>query len=102
MQTAKCDKKGRLLLRPALRRRCGDQSFIVEAPRKVILLPVPSDPVKDLQELGRSLEGLSVEDLKRRIDEQAYKEVDETLNRLDMKRIPLEGQPDLIPAGSRH
>jgi hypothetical protein len=31
--------------------------------------------VKDLQELGRSLRGLSVEDLKRRIDEEAQREV---------------------------
>ena len=95
MQTSKCDRKGRLLLRPALRRRYGDQFFIVEAPREVILLPVPSDPVKDLQRLGRKLEGYTIEELKKVIDEQADKEIDETLDRLGLRRIPLEGQQDL-------
>jgi hypothetical protein len=75
MQTAQCDKKGRLLLRPALRRRYGDQFLIVEVPRKVILLPIRRDPVKDLREWGKKLEHLSLGEIKRIIDKQAMEEV---------------------------
>ena len=63
------------MLRPALRRRYGDEFFVVEAPRKVILLPVPSDPVKDFRELGRALKGYSIAELKNKIRQQAMDEV---------------------------
>ena len=75
MITAECDEKGRIQLSPEVRQRYGRKFFLVEAPRELVLLPVAEDPVKDLQEIGRSLRGLSVEDLKRRIDEQAEREV---------------------------
>jgi hypothetical protein len=39
------------------------------------LVEVPGELVQDLQEIGRSLRGLSVGDLKRRIDEQAQRKV---------------------------
>jgi hypothetical protein len=74
MRTSKCDRKGRLLLRPALRRRFGDEFFVVEAPRKINLLPVPRDPVKDLRELGRALKGYSIAELKETIRQQAMEE----------------------------
>jgi hypothetical protein len=75
MIIAECDEEGRIQLGPELRQRYGRRFFIVEAPGELVLLPVAEDPVKDLQELGRSLRGLSVEDLKRRIDEEAQREV---------------------------
>jgi hypothetical protein len=75
MITAECDEEGRFRLGPELRQRYGRRFFVVEAPGELVLLPVAEDPVKDLQEIGRSLRGLSVEDLKRRIDEQAQREV---------------------------
>ena len=75
MQTVQCDEKGRLQLRPALRRRYGDQFWVVEAPRNVILLPVPADPVRDLREWGKPLQHLSIEEIKRIIDQRAIKEV---------------------------
>ena len=75
MQKSKCDKKGRLLLKPALRRRYGGEFFVVEMPREVVLLPVPRDPVKDLREWGRPLRHMSMEEIKRAIQEQAEKEV---------------------------
>ena len=90
MITAECDEEGRIQLGPQVRQRYGRRFFVLEAPGELVLLPVAEDPVKDLQEIGRSLRGLSVEDLKRRIDEQADKEVEETLNRLGMRRIALE------------
>ena len=74
MMTAECDEEGRIQLGPQVRQRYGRRFFVLEAPGELVLLPVAEDPVKDLQEIGRSLRGLSVEDLKRRIDEQAQRE----------------------------
>jgi len=65
-----------------------------------VLLPVPDDPVKDLREWGKPLQGMSLAEIKQAIHEQADKEVGETLDRLGMKRTPREGQQDLTPAGS--
>jgi len=70
-----CDKKGRIRLSQAIRSKYGEEFIVVEMPGELVLLPVPDDPVNDLQEIGRSLRGLSVEDLKRRIDEEAQREV---------------------------
>jgi len=75
MITAECDEEGRIQLEPDVQQRYGRKFFVVEAPGELVLLPVADDVVKDLQEIGRSLRGLSVEDLKRRIDEQAQRDV---------------------------
>lgn len=63
------------MLKPALRRRYGDEFFVIETSREVVLLPVPVDPVKDLRELGKKIKGYTIDDLKRKIQEQAEEEV---------------------------
>ncbi|HSA30103.1 MAG TPA: AbrB family transcriptional regulator [Phycisphaerae bacterium] len=75
MMTAQCDKKGRLQLSSEVRRRYGERFFIVEAPGELVLLPVPDDPVKDLRQWGKPLQGMSMEEIKQAIQEQAEKEV---------------------------
>ena len=75
MITAECDKEGRLQLGPDLRQRYGRKFFVVEAPGELVLLPVAEDPVKDLQKLGRKLEGYTIGELKERIHQQAMDEV---------------------------
>ena len=87
MQMAQCDKKGRLQLRQAVRSRYGEKFLVLEGDRELVLRPIPRDPLQDLREWGKPLQHLSIEDIKRHIDEQADKEVDETLNRLGMKRM---------------
>lgn len=47
----------------------------------------------------KPLQHLSMEDLKRHIDEQADKEVEETLNRLGLKRIAPEREPEHSDTG---
>lgn len=90
MQTVKCDEKGRLQLSQAVRSRYGEKFLVLEGQRELVLRPIPRDPLQDLREWGKPLQHLSIEDLKRHIDEQADKEVEETLNRLGMRRMPLE------------
>ncbi len=49
--------------------------MIVEAPDGVLLLPVPEDPVRDLEELGEPIRGMSLEAVKQRIRRRARVEV---------------------------
>ena len=75
MITAECDEKGRIQLGPELRQRYGRRFFVVEAPGELVLLPVAEEPVKDLQKLGRKLNGYTIGELKERIHQQAMDEV---------------------------
>ncbi len=75
MQISKCDEKGRIYLKQEVRSRYGDRFVVLEVRGELILLPVPKDPVKDLEELGKALKGKSMEELKASIAERARKEV---------------------------
>ena len=70
-----CDKKGRIRLSQAVRSKYGEKFVIVEMPGKLVLLPVPDDAVKDLEEWGKPLQHLSLEEIKRIIDKRAMEEV---------------------------
>jgi hypothetical protein len=102
MHMTQCDKKGRLQISQAVRSRYGDKFLILEGDREVILRPIPRDPLQDLREWGRPLQHLSIEELKRHIDEQADKEVEETLNRLGMKRVALEQEHSRVVPVDEH
>ena len=74
MQITRCDKKGRLYLKESVRSRYGSEFVVVETPREVVLIPVPEDPVKDLEELGKPLAKYSLKALRKRILERAREE----------------------------
>ena len=67
MQTAKCDRKGRLYLRESIRSRLGVEFPMVETSSGLLLLSVPDDPAADLAELGEKLAHLSMKDFKGRL-----------------------------------
>ena len=75
-QSTKCDEKGRLYLKRSWRQRVGEEFFVVVAPRKIILLPVPEDPVADLAEIGKALPKKSTRELRSEIRKQAEHEVE--------------------------
>ena len=75
MRISKCDSKGRLYLKEALRSRYGDKFIVVETGDAVTLRPVPDDPVADLQLLGKALKSNSIKTIKKRILTRARKEV---------------------------
>ena len=75
MMEITCDRKGRIYLEESIRARYGKKFIVVEAPGELVLLPVPDDPVKDLREWGKPLRGMSMEEIKQAIQEQAEKEV---------------------------
>ena len=76
MGIEECDDRGRLLLRKDIREAYGDKFYVVKAPKEVILIPVPKDPIKDLAELGKAsgLDKYSVKQLKKMAREDAEKE----------------------------
>ena len=75
MITAECDEEGRIQLGPEVRQRYGRKFLVVEAPGERVLLPVPDDVVKSLEEWGKPLQHLSLEEIKRIIDKRAMEEV---------------------------
>ncbi|MCF2136838.1 MAG: AbrB family transcriptional regulator [Candidatus Thorarchaeota archaeon] len=68
------DERGRVCIPKAMREKTGNTFFIVETQRGILLVPVPSDPVKQLAEIGRKIPELSIEELRRAIAEQAQVE----------------------------
>ena len=74
MQTAKCDRKGRLYLRESIRSRHGVEFAIVETSGGLLLLPIPDDPAADLAKLGEKLADLSLQDIKKRLRKRALAE----------------------------
>ena len=70
-----CDKKGRIRLSQAVCSKYGEEFIIVEMPGELVLLPAHDDAVKSLEEWGKPLQDLSLEEIKRIIDKRAMQEV---------------------------
>jgi bifunctional DNA-binding transcriptional regulator/antitoxin component of YhaV-PrlF toxin-antitoxin module len=68
-----CDDRGRIVLPREMRKALGTKYIAVQAPGKILLYPVPKDPVKDLQEMGRAagLHKFTLAQLKKGILEEA-------------------------------
>lgn len=69
-----CDKKGRIYLKEEVRDRYGRKFYLIEGLNEVILLPIPQDPLKDLQELGKNLPDISIKEMRRRAQEKGRRE----------------------------
>lgn len=58
------DDRGRIYLPKKIREKFGDEYRIVELPNRVVLLPLPDDPLESLHEaVGDAFEGKSREEL---------------------------------------
>ncbi|MEW5955728.1 MAG: hypothetical protein AB1626_04310 [Candidatus Micrarchaeota archaeon] len=77
------DEKARVCVSKEIVREYGDKFLVVKAPKEILLLPVPKDAVKELQQLGRKagLAGISAEKIKRLVGEEALKEAGKALGR---------------------
>jgi DNA-binding transcriptional regulator/RsmH inhibitor MraZ len=61
-----CDDRGRILLPKDVRNAYGEEFVLVKAPNEIVLIPVPKDPLKTLQEEGKKLpKDVSVAELKK-------------------------------------
>lgn len=76
LETSECDEKGRLVLPREIRDEFGTRFVVIKVLGKVVLLPVPKDPVKRLGELGRKagINRYSLKQLKCMIREEALKQ----------------------------
>jgi bifunctional DNA-binding transcriptional regulator/antitoxin component of YhaV-PrlF toxin-antitoxin module len=74
--TVVMDKQGRLYLPKRIKKEMGRKFYIVKTPDRIILIPVPKDPVKALAELGRKagINKYSMKQIKKMIEEEAEKE----------------------------
>lgn len=81
MEVSKCDSKGRLFLDSSVRSRYGERFFVVELPSEILLLPVPADPIPDLEEIGEAMADKSIHEIKKMIRRAAKEEALSDLRR---------------------
>lgn len=72
---AKCDSKGRVYLKEEIRAKYGREFLILQAPKEIILLPVPENPLKDLEALGKMIPARSLHEIKKKIRSRAMQDV---------------------------
>jgi DNA-binding transcriptional regulator/RsmH inhibitor MraZ len=73
--TVVMDKQGRIYLPKHLKANIGRKFFAVKINKDIMLVPVPPDPVKELERIGRGLPKKSVRRLRKEILEEASKVV---------------------------
>ena len=77
------DDKGRLVIEKEIREKYGKKFELFEALGEIVLIPVPDDPVKSMEDEGKKLpKKMSVADLKVKAREIALKEAMGNFNRL--------------------
>jgi bifunctional DNA-binding transcriptional regulator/antitoxin component of YhaV-PrlF toxin-antitoxin module len=76
--TVTTDERGRLYLPKELRERYGQTYHVLEYEDHIELIPVSDDPLKSLREnVGRAIEGQSIEELREAAIEQAHEDAGE-------------------------
>ncbi|AEA46524.1 AbrB/MazE/SpoVT family DNA-binding domain-containing protein [Archaeoglobus veneficus] len=72
----KVDSRGRLYIPKKIRGKLGNEVYLVEMDDGIVIIPKPRDPVKELEEIGKSLPDKSIEELRKEITEQAMEEIE--------------------------
>jgi len=71
------DSKGRLYIPKKIREKLsGDEVYLVEIGGRVVIVPKPRDPVKDLEEVGKDLPDKPIGVLREEILRQAMEEIE--------------------------
>lgn len=71
----KCDEKGRIYLPKHIREKLGKEFYLVETKEGIHLIPIPANPVEDLEKIGKKLPEKSIKELKEDILKQAMEEL---------------------------
>ncbi len=71
----KVDDRGRLYLPRRVREKIGKEVFVVEVKDGVLLIPKPSDPVREFEEIGKGFPDKLVKELRKEIEEAAVEEL---------------------------
>ncbi|AJC71154.1 MAG: AbrB family transcriptional regulator [Thermococcus sp.] len=70
---AKVDSRGRLYIPKELRRDISGEVYLVRVSEGILIVPKPEDPLRELEELGKKLPDVSIEELRREILKEAEK-----------------------------
>ncbi|ASJ11907.1 AbrB/MazE/SpoVT family DNA-binding domain-containing protein [Thermococcus thioreducens] len=70
---AKVDPKGRLYLPKELRKNLPKEVYLVRVDDGILIVPKPEDPLKELEELGKNLPDIPIEEIKVEILKEAEK-----------------------------
>jgi len=73
---ARIDSKGRLYIPRKMREKLGSEVYLVEIHDGIVVIPKPEDPVKELEEIGKSLPDKPIGELKMEIIKQAMEELE--------------------------
>ncbi|AFL94762.1 hypothetical protein containing AbrB/MazE/MraZ-like domain [Thermococcus cleftensis] len=68
---ARVDSRGRLYLPKELRENLPREVYLVRVDDGILIVPKPDDPVKELEELGKGLPDVPIEELRREILKEA-------------------------------
>ncbi|MDE1823262.1 MAG: AbrB family transcriptional regulator [Candidatus Micrarchaeota archaeon] len=78
------DDQGRIYLPKKVKEGMGRRFFAFKMRGELILVPIPEDPVKDLQEQGKKLpKNISIKTLRKEAYEEAMKEAMSNVERLE-------------------
>jgi len=72
---ARIDSKGRLYIPKKLREGLGNEVYLVKVGSEIVIVPRPKDPLKKLEELGKKIPDIPIEELKKEIMKQALEEI---------------------------
>lgn len=83
IEEAKLDERGRINIGQGTREKYGDRFFVIKLSGEILLIPKPKDPVSELRKWAKKLElgKLSVKDVRKLAEQEAYKEAEERVNR---------------------
>jgi len=68
---ARVDSRGSLYLPKELRENLPREVYLVRVDDGILIVPKPDDPVKELEELGKGLPDVPIEELRREILKEA-------------------------------
>ncbi|NJE06513.1 AbrB family transcriptional regulator [Thermococcus sp. M36] len=70
---AKVDSKRRLYISKELRKSLPQEVYLIRVEDGILIIPKPDDSLKELEELGKRLPNLTLEELKREIIREVEK-----------------------------
>jgi DNA-binding transcriptional regulator/RsmH inhibitor MraZ len=71
----KMDKGGRIHIPTSLKHDLGPKFIITRHGDKLILTSMPTDPIRDLEDIGKSIPDKTLRDLRKEILEEAYNDL---------------------------
>ena len=81
LQLTETDEKGRIYLPMNARQKYGRKFLLIELPNGIKLVPVPKDPIQDLQQVMKKISKKDIQTIKKEIQLQALKEAEHALRR---------------------